>query len=298
MNVDFLGKTKLWLTVAAILVTASVLTVAFKGLHFGIEFKGGTEIIWNAKNIELADVRSALKTVGLEKSIIQKSGDSDVLIRTPKLNDSQQAEVQSALEKKLGGKLDSIQSVGAAWGREITRTSVIALLLSMAGLLAYISIRFEYKMAVSAIIALTHDILFTVGVYALVGREVSPATIAALLTILGYSLYDTIVVFHRIVENEGASAQKTYTQIANDSLNQVLVRSINTSITTLVPVLSLFILGGAMLRDFAFALLVGISIGTFSTIFIATPIIALWKDKEHRYVLIRKKLAKKAAVAV
>lgn len=296
MNINFLGKTKIWLAIAAALIACSALIIGVKGLSFGIEFKGGTEIIWNAKGASLNEVRTALKSVKLEKSIIQKS-DDDILIRAPRLTEAQQSKVEDALKKEVGGNLDSVQTVGAAWGREITRTSVIALLISLAGLMAYISIRFEYKMAISAIIALAHDILITIGIYSLIGREVAPATIAALLTILGYSLYDTIVVFHRIVENEGATAQKTYTEIANSSLNQVLVRSINTSITTLIPIISLLVLGGETLKDFALALFIGITVGTFSSIFIATPIIALWKDREPRYVLIRKKLAKKTTVA-
>lgn len=296
MSIDFLGKTKVWLSISTILVVAALATIGLKGLSFGIEFSGGTEIIWSAgKKAELQEVRAALKEVGLEKSVIQKS-DDDILIRTVKLDETKQVQVKDKLAEKLGGNLDSIQSVGAAWGREITRSSVIALLFSMAGLLTYISIRFEYKMAVSAVIALAHDIIITIGIYALVGREVAPATIAALLTILGYSLYDTIVVFHRIVENQAKTAQQTYTQIANHSLNQVLVRTINTSITTLIPVLSLLLLGGETLKDFAFALFTGITIGTFSSIFVATPIIALWKDREPRYVMLRKKLAKKALI--
>lgn len=295
MKINFIGRTKTWFAVSALLVAISVIAVVVRGVDFGIEFKGGTEIVWRpSKNVQIPDIRNSLKPVNLEKSVIQKSG-KDFIIRTQRLTEREQKNVEKILKDKTGGRAESVQSVGAAWGREITRTSLIALALSMVGLLTYISIRFEYKMAVSAITALIHDIIITIGVYALVGREVTPATIAALLTILGYSLYDTIVVFHRIVENERKSSRKLYSEIANDSLNQVLVRSINTSVTTLIPIMSILLLGGETLKDFAFALFVGIVASTYSSIFVATPLISLWKEKEPKYAMLKKRLSKKVS---
>lgn len=295
MKIDFIGRTKIWFIFAALLIAISLVAVIVKGLSFGIEFKGGTEIVWkSSKDIQISEMRDILRAVNLEKSVIQKS-DKDFIIRTMRLSDEEQKNVIGILKDKVGGNLESVQTVGAAWGREITRSSLIALALSMAGLLSYISLRFEYKMAVSAITALFHDIAITIGVYALVGREVTPATIAAILTILGYSLYDTIVVFHRVVENEKKESRKLYSEIANDSLNQVLVRSINTSTTTLIPIVSILFFGGETLKDFAFALFIGIVAGTYSSIFVATPLISLWKEKEPKYLMLKKRLAKKAA---
>lgn len=294
MNIDFIGKWRIWFALSAIFIAVAVGAIFIKGLKFGIEFQGGTEIIWTFDQPKkISDVRKTLTTVNLGKSVIQASNKRDVLIRTRKLSQPEQIKVKKALTEQLGGELDSIQSVGAAWGKEITRTSLIALSISLLGLLGYISIRFEFKMAVSAITALAHDILITIGIYALVSREITPATIAALLTILGYSLYDTIVVFHRITENVRATTKKMYSEIVNASLNQVMVRSINTSITTLIPVGSILLFGGETLKDFAFALFIGIAAGTYSSFFIASPMIALWKDREPKYVSLKKRLARK-----
>lgn len=295
MKIDFLGKAKIWFIFSVFLVAVSLIAVVVKGLNFGIEFKGGTEIVWESStNIRLSEMRDILKQVNLEKAVIQKSN-NDFIIRTPMLSEAEQKNVVNILKDKAAGDLGSVQTVGAAWGREITRSSLIALVLSMVGLLTYISLRFEYKMAICAITALFHDIVITIGIYALVGREATLATIAAILTILGYSLYDTIVVFHRIVENERRASQKLYSEIVNESLNQVLIRSINTSVTTLLPIAAILFFGGETLKDFAFALFVGITAGTYSSIFVATPLISLWKEKEPKYLTLKKRLGKKAA---
>jgi SecD/SecF fusion protein len=213
------------------------------------------------------------------------------LIKSKNLSKETQKNVLGVFESNFGIKeVRYIQSVGPGWGVHVTRAAITALILSLGSLLIYISIRFEYKMAVSAIIALFHDILITIGIYALVGKEVTPNTIAALLTILGYSLYDTIVVFHRILENSTRIGKRTYSVMVNDSINQVLVRSLNTTFTTLLPVIALLSFGGETLKDFAFALFVGVASGAYSSIFTASPILAVWKEKEPKYKSLRKRI--------
>lgn len=295
MKIDFIGRKTLWFSLSAILIALSIIGIVVRGLHFGIEFTGGTEISWRfEKKVNISEVRKVLSIGGLQNAVVQPSEKTDFFIRTQRLSTSAQEKATNALKSNLGGDQLSIQSVGAAWGQQITNSAVLALILSMAALLAYISIRFEFKMAVSAIIALVHDILITLGIYALSGKEITPSTIAALLTILGYSLYDTIVVFHRILENSNRLIKKPYSDVVNDSVNEVLVRSINTSVTTLLPVVALLTIGGETLKDFAFALFVGIASGTYSSIFTASPILAIWKEREPKYIALRKRLAKKA----
>ncbi len=182
-----------------------------------------------------------------------------------------------------------VSTIGPGWGRNVTRAALLALVVSTAAILLYISLRYEYKMSLTAVATLVHDVLLVLGIYALVGREVTPNTIAALLTIMGYSLYDTIVVFHRIKENSKAITRKTFTAMANESLNQVIMRSINTSITSILPPLMLLLFGGEMLGSFAFALVVGIFIGAYSSIAVATPLYTLWKEREPKFQALAKK---------
>jgi SecD/SecF fusion protein len=184
-----------------------------------------------------------------------------------------------------------VSTIGPEWGSNITNSALLALAVSMIAILAYISIRFEYKMAVTGVIALVHDAVITLGIYALLGRQVTPNTVAALLTILGYSLYDTIVVFHRIRENTQNLSKKTFMDMANDSLNQVLARWVNTGLSSLIPVICLLVLGGETLRDFAFALTVGLISGAYSSVAVASPLYAMWKEREPRFAALRKKFA-------
>ncbi len=228
----------------------------------------------------------------MSKSIIQSKGQNQILIRSRSLSKGEQKKVVSALDKKWEIADRTIQNVGPGWGAYITQAALVALILSLLGLLIYISLRFEFKMAVAAIVAVVHDVIITAGVYALVGREVTPNTVAALLSILGYSLYDTIVVFHRILENTPRIGKRTYATMTNDSVNQVLMRSINTSLTTLFPVITLLLIGGETLKDFAFAMTVGIITGAYSSVFVASPLLSLWKEVEPRYRNLKLKYGK------
>lgn len=289
MKFDFIGRKKIWFSISGAIILIGLLALLIRGLNFGIEFKGGTSFNLRLKKpASVGKIREVVAPLGLGRSVIQpvgRAGDNEILLRTRALSDKDQAAVVKVLEDKWGidKKAFEVQTVGPGWGANVTRAALIALSLSFVALLIYITWRFEFKMAVSALAALLHDLLITVGIYALVGREVTPNTVAALLSILGYSLYDTIVVFHRIMENTPKIGRRTYSIMANDSINEVLVRSINTSLTTLLPVTALLFLGGEVLRDFAFALFVGITSGAYSSIFTASPILAVWKEREPKY---------------
>ncbi|TLM98953.1 MAG: protein translocase subunit SecF, partial [Actinobacteria bacterium] len=184
-----------------------------------------------------------------------------------------------------------VTTIGPGWGQNISNRALIALAVSILFILLYVSVRFEYKMSVTAVIALIHDVVITLGIYALLGATVTPNTIAALLTILGYSLYDTIVVFHRIKENTQSLQKQTFMQMANESINEVLVRSLNTSISSLIPVLAMLFFGGETLQDFALALTIGLAVGAYSSIGVAAPLFAMWKESEPKYAALKKKYA-------
>lgn len=299
MKFDFIGRKRLWFAISGIIILVGLLALIVRGLNFGIEFKGGTSFdLRLRKPAQVREIREAISPLGLGKSVIQpvgRPGDNEVLIRTRALSEGEQARVIETLDNKWGvdRRAVEIQTVGPGWGANVTQAALIALGLSFAALLVYISWRFEFKMAVSALVALFHDLLITVGIYALVGKEVTPNTVAALLSILGYSLYDTIVVFHRVLENSPRIGRRTYSTMINDSINEVFVRSINTSLTTLLPVTALLFLGGEVLRDFAFALFVGITSGAYSSIFTASPILTVWKESEPRYKALRVRAEKR-----
>lgn len=294
MKINFVGRKKIWFAFSGVLIVAGLVILVIKGLSFGIEFKGGTSLdVKFEKPVAVGEVRKVLSKYGLKNAVIQPAGRSEMLIRTVRLSKSKETDIRKALDEKLGvAEVRYVQTVGPGWGKHITRRAIYALLVSLLAILGYISFRFEFKMAVCAVVALFHDILITVGVYALVGREVTPYTVAALLTILGYSLYDTIVVFHRIRENSAHLIKETYGGMVNKSVNQVLIRSINTSVTTLLPVVCVLLIGGETLKDFAFALFVGIASGTYSSIFTASPLLAVWKEREPRFKALKDKYGK------
>lgn len=292
MRVDFVGRKKVWFLLSLGVIVLGMTAVLVRGLEFGIEFKGGTAFAYKfPADVSIAEVREALKKQGVEESIIQPLGEDQTLIRTVTLAAAEEEALRQGLAEDIGGELQTVETVGPGWGRYITERAILALVVSVFALLIYTSIRFEFKMAVAVIIALLHDILVTVGVYALVGRQVTPNTVAAILTILGYSIYDTVVVFHRIRENTAKITKKTYSEVVNISENEVLMRSINTSLTTLFPIMALLLVGGETLKDFAFALLIGVSSGSYSSLFTASPFLAWWKEREPRYQALQARLA-------
>jgi SecD/SecF fusion protein len=294
LYIDFMGNRKWLFLLSGILLVISVGAIAVRGLNFSIEFKGGTVMhIAAAPGLTETKVSDALKRAGVSDAVVQTEQGGAFLIRTTEADTAKATEVYNKVTSELGipAAGGNVSTIGPGWGANVTNSAELALALSVAAILLYISLRFEYKMSVTAVLALVHDVTITLGVYALVGREVSPNTIAALLTILGYSLYDTIVVFHRIRENSQRIVKQTFMQMANDSINQVLMRWVNTGLSSIIPVVVLFVFGGDTLKDFAFALIVGLVSGAYSSVAIASPLYAMWKEREPKFQALKKKYA-------
>lgn len=295
-DINFMGARKVLLSVSAFLVLASIATVGFKGLDFGIEFVGGTSVSFhNTGDITIEQMRDAFTEAGEPDAVVQTTnsdGTEGFLIRTTSTSAEDAASVATAVANDLNLSTSSyeVSTIGPDWGAGVIQSSLIAFLVSILLIIVYIAFRFEYKMGLMAVLALIHDLVIVVGVYALFGREITPNTIAALLTILGYSLYDTVVVFHRINDNMKESKVKcTFMSMANHSLNQVFVRTINTTLTSFIPVLGMLLFGGETLKDFAFAMAVGLIAGSYSSIAVATPLFSLWKSREPKYTKLQKK---------
>jgi SecD/SecF fusion protein len=289
---DFMGNSRWFFSFSGAIIAAGALAIATLGINFGIDFESGTRITTPLERpASVDDVRGTLAPLGYGDAKIQEIDDPDlgqnvVQIAVPQLEPDQVDEVERALDEDYGVAVDefSSTSIGPTFGEQIARTAVIAVIASLFLISVYIGFRFEWKFAVPILIALAHDLLITAGVYALTDREVTTSTVAALLTIIGYSLYDTVIVFDRIRENVPRMPRATFSQIANRSMSEVLTRSLATSFVVLMPVGSLMLFGGETLRDFAFALLVGVASGAYSSIFIATPVLVEWKEREQTYM--------------
>ena len=298
-----------WLSFSTLLIVVSIVALLTIGINWGIEFSGGYLVkVELDRPADVGEVRGILGSYTeqeLEKSIVQTAEDGVILtLRMPYIEDSQVrkdtiSSVKSELDETYGIKeVLEEEQVGSEWGREISTKALIALAVFLVVILIYITFRLEFKMAVAAILALIHDTFVAVGIFALTQRQVNPATVIAFLTILGYSLYDTIVVFDRVDENSNLlsrSGRVSFADIVNTSVNQTLLRSINTTLTTLIPIITILIFGGETLKDFAFALFLGVLLGGYSSIFIASPILAVWKDREPRYAAVREKAEAKGA---
>jgi SecD/SecF fusion protein len=291
-EIDFLGHHRLFLIFSISLVVIAIGSLVVRGLSFGIEFQGGTVItISEAPGIAEDEVRSAFADAGASGVQVQLTEGDGYIVRITESDADVANQIYRDVFETLGLSTDvgDVATIGPGWGRNITRAALLALSMSVAAILLYISVRYEYKMSLVAVFTLVHDVLIVLGIYALVGREVTPNTIAALLTIMGYSLYDTIVVFHRIRENSKGLTRSTFTFMANHSVNQVIVRSINTSVTSVIPPLMLLLFGGETLADFAFALVIGIILGAYSSIGVATPLYTAWKESEPKFKALAKK---------
>lgn len=292
-DIDFVGLRKRWFTISLVVITLSVLSFAVRGgFNLGIEFEGGLALQSpNPAGADVGTVRTALDDVGVAGATIQELGDGEAIrVTAGELGEGVEADAVDALAEVAGVARDevSISAVGPSFGALVLQRSLIALAVFLGAVVLYISWRLEFKMAMAAIVALLHDLVITGGVYALTGFEVTPATVVAILTILGYSLYDTVVVFDKIEELVIEDEKNSYSTIVNNSMNAVLGRSLNTSVTSLIPIGSIlfvgaFILGASTLREFALALFVGIGVGTFSSIFIASPLLAVWKEGEEEW---------------
>jgi SecD/SecF fusion protein len=289
---DFMGNSRWFFSFSGAILAAGAIAIATLGINFGIDFESGTRITAPLQQSASVDqVRSTLDPLGYGDAEIQSVDDPElgknvVQIEVAELDPGDVTTVENALDKDFGvARADfSTNSVGPTFGEQIARTAVLAVIASLLLISLYIGFRFEWKFAVPVLIALAHDLLITAGVYALFEREVTTATVAALLTILGYSLYDTVIVFDRIRENVPRMPRATFSQIANRSMSEVFTRSLATSFVVLMPVGSLLLFGGDTLKDFAFALLVGVLSGAYSSIFIATPVLVEWKEREQTYM--------------
>jgi preprotein translocase subunit SecF len=302
----FVPRRRTWMLLSGAVIAVGLISLLAQGLNFGIDFEGGTSWEVETRGASVGDARDALEPVGLGDAKIQVVGGDTVRVQADLEGNTQETDaVTQALAELAGvppGQV-SVNAVGPSWGDEITNKARRALVFFLVAITLYITLRFEWKMALATLLALFHDILVTVGVYSLSGFEVTPATVIAVLTILGYSIYDGIVVFDKIEENTkglAASGRMTYGDMVDLSLNQVLMRSLNTSITALLPILSLLVVGGKILgattlEDFALALLVGLAASAYSSIFIASPALAWLKEREPRYASIRQRLAAKGA---
>jgi SecD/SecF fusion protein len=287
---DFMGWSKWFFSMSGVILLIGVTAIAGKGIDFGIDFESGTRIKTPIeRSASTEDVRDALPS-DLQDAEVQEVEEPDLganvfQISTKTLEPEEVERVRAALDDELGVNQAnfSASSIGPTFGEQIARTALIAVIASLLLISIYIGLRFEFKYSVPVLIALFHDILITAGVYAIADREVTASTVAAMLTILGYSLYDTIIVFDRIRENVPRMPRAAFTQIVNRSMSEVLTRSLATSFSTLLPVTALMLFGGETLRDFAFALLVGIVSGTYSSIFIASPVLSEWKEREPIY---------------
>ena len=279
-NVDFVGRWKLWFALSAVFLLISIVAIALGRLNFGIDFEGGSKFTASGidGNPTTEEVREALPGDLGEDAVVTSLGQNGFEIRTPVLREGQDAEVRDTLAENLGAEV-SVTSISPTFGGQVRSQALQAVAAALIIIVLFISIRFEFAFAIAAMLALLHDILITVGFYALVGREVNLVTVVAVLTVLGYSLYDTIIIFDRIRENtpEAGYNRRRFDAMANSSIRQVVMRSIYTSVCTLIPVTALLIFGESTLSDFAFALLVGIAAGTYSSIFIAAPALSLYK---------------------
>jgi len=282
IRMDIVGKRRLWFTLSGLVIaTGLVALLLHGGLNQGIEFQGGTLLqLQFEQTATLEEMRSVLADYGLEKSTLQETGDKTFLIRTKELSDETRREVLGGLEEKIGPyEVLRIEKVGAIISAELKNNAILALIVATALMLIYIAFRFEFKFAVAGVLALLHDVLLTVGIFALLKVEIDSTFVAAILTIVGYSINDTIVVFDRIRENVKNSKKESLAQIVNRSVSETLTRSINTSLTTLFAVIALLVFGGETTKVFALALFIGLVAGTYSSIFIASPLWHRWQGK-------------------
>ncbi len=300
-RVDFVGRAKVWFSISAVVLLISILAFFVRGLNLSIEFEGGTAWIIPGSSLTTEQASEVVGSFDVGSTTVQEVGD-DIRLEARSVEPAQAEEISLALAEAARVPVDSISkvSVGPSWGAEVSRKAFQGFVVFLIAVAIYIAIRFEAKMAVTAIGEMFHDLIVTVGIYAIGGFQVSPATVIGVLTMLGYSLYDAVVVFDKIRENGPmlASGKFTYSDLVNRSMNQTLTRSMATSITSILPAASLLFVGSVLLsavtlRDLALALFVGIASGSYSSIFIAAPVLAKWKEREPRYRQLRAKLEAK-----
>jgi len=306
VSVNIVGRQRMWYLISGIIILVSIAAVGIRGLNFNVDFKGGSVYQFTSTSANQGEISRVVSGAGGGSSSAQYlSGPHQWQVTTSQLAPKVSQAVEAALEKAFhvtSGNM-SVQFVGPTWGSDISTKALEALIIFLIVIVIYLSVAFEWKMAVAAFVALIHDIVITIGVYALIGFTVSPTSVIGLLTILGYSLYDTVVVFDKVRENTAGlatSERSTYTQAANLALNQTLVRSINTSLTALIPVASILFIGGTLLgtgtlNDLSLVLFVGMLSGTYSSLCIATPVLADLKEREPAMRRLRERVTRREA---
>ena len=305
VSYDFIARRNVWYAFSALLLLVSIGSLLILKLTLGIEFRGGAEFRVSSPTVTQDAVRSTMAGLVQGEVVVQKVGGTTVRAQTETLTSDKLQTVQTGLAKKFGVSRDSVstQFIGPSWGKDISGKALRALLFFLLGVVVFLSLYFEWKMALAAMIALLHDLVITAGLYSLIGFEVTPATVIGFLTILGYSLYDTVVVFDKVRENTqglAGGSRMTYSQAANLAVNQTLVRSINTSIIALLPIAAILfagivLLGAGPLKDLALALFVGVAVGAYSSIFIATPLLASFKEREPAMQALARRVAGRKA---
>jgi preprotein translocase subunit SecF len=306
---NIVGNAKRWYVVSALFTLLSIGALALQGLHLGIEFKGGSAYTFTSTTASVEEARTAVEGAGISSElIVQKVGDTKIRVQTGSLTNAQSDAVESVIVSTFGVSAESIdtQIIGPSWGKEITKKALYGLIAFLIVIMLFLAMAFEPKMAIAAIIAVVHDVFITVGIYALVGFDVTPATVIGFLTILGYSLYDTVVVFDKVRENTRSitsTSKQTYTQATNLAVNQTLVRSINTSVIALIPVGSILfvgagLLGAGTLKDLSLALFIGMIVGAYSSIFIAPPVLAQLREKEPAMIALTKRVHARGSAVV
>src|SRR5580704_842262 len=309
---DFVGRRRWWFAVSGVIIVLGLVSFGAKGFNWGIDFKGGTAWQVAANGATVSDVQSAVSNAGVPGATVQilghgSSATVQVQADLTKESSAQQAAKKTAVTNALARLVHispnrvSLTDVGPTWGSQISEKAIIAVFVFFVVVVLYISFRFEWKMALAALIAVIHDLLITAGIYSLFGFQITPDTVIAILTILGYSLYDTVVVFDRVRDNtQGVlkSGELTYSDMVNLSMNQTLARSINTSAVAILPVLAVLLigsnlLGATTLQSYGLALFVGLLSGAYSSIFIASPVLCMMKEREDRWVQIAARLAKR-----
>ena len=315
-TVDFIGRRRIWFLISGIVLAGCLLALLTRGLNFGIEFEGGIQVsapipgdgpLGDVGDTDVVSrVEEAVAEIGATDAQVQVGSDDtgrSVIVQTKEITTEEQVEsLKQRLGEAVGAEVGDEQRIGERWGGEITSKALRGLIIFLIVVVAFISLWFEWKMAAASVIALLHDLLITAGVYSIVGFEVTPASVIAILTILGYSLYDTVVVFDRVEEDTtkfAATGKMTYQDAANQAMNEVFMRSLNTSLATVLPVGALLfigagLLGASTLEDLALALLVGLLVGAYSSIFVATPFLAMLKEREPKYRNVREKVLREA----
>lgn len=308
-SVNIVGNAKRWYIVSALFTLLSIGALAVQGLHLGIEFKGGSAYTFPTTTATVEQARAAVESTGIGgELIIQKIGTDKIRVQTGSLTTAQSDSVEAAITSNFGVVAADIdtQLIGPSWGKEITKKALYGLLAFIIVILLFLAMTFEPKMAIAALVAVLHDVFITVGIYALIGFDVTPATVIGFLTILGYSLYDTVVIFDKVRENTRSitsTSKQTFTQATNLAVNQTIVRSINTTVIALLPVAAILFIGGGLLgagtlKDISLALFIGMLVGSYSSVFIAPAVLAQLREKEPAMIALAKRVQARGTTAV